>query len=58
MASLVNAPCLGQVEAALAESARWGRGRERGGGTGSLFEPCYLKADLVNLLEIVGNLVL
>ena len=43
MAFLVNAPCLGQVEAALAGSAHWGRGRERGGGAGSLFEPCYSK---------------
>ena len=43
VASLVNALCLGQVEAALAESARWGRGRETGGGAGSLSEPCYSK---------------
>ena len=28
VASLVDAPCLGQVEAALAESASWGMGRK------------------------------
>ena len=31
VASLVNVPCLGQGEAALAESAHWGRGRGREG---------------------------
>ena len=43
VASLAFAPRQGQVEAALAELASWGREREKGGGAGSLFEPCYSK---------------